>query len=92
MAKAAGVIALILGIVALTPLPIIIGMWAAYVLPIAAIVLGIVGLATAKDDPKAPGVLGIVFGGIGLLLNLTLWLFVVALFAIGGGLIGPFLP
>ena len=91
MAKAAGIIALILGIVALTPLPIIIGMWAAYVLPIAAIALGIVGLATAKGDPKAPGVLGIVFGGIGLLLNLTVWLLVVGLFAFGSGIMGGLL-
>jgi hypothetical protein len=96
MAKGAGIVALILGIVSLTPVPFFIALsvpFLLYILPIASIVLGIVGVATAKGDSKAPGVLGIVFGAIGLILNITLWPILMAFFLVGsllGGLGGLF--
>ena len=84
MAKGPGIVGLIFGIIALTPLPIFSAVFVTdtnpalapfllFVPSIIAIVFGIIGVAVAKEDKKVPGILGIVFGAVGLLLNNSLY-------------------
>ena len=86
MAKAPGIISLVLGIISLTPLTLFLGL-AFWVIPVASIILGIVGIATAKENSKVPGILGIVFGGVGFFL-FYIWLILLALFGLNLALLG----
>ncbi len=79
MAKAAGIVAAIIGLFTLPPITVMIGFAAIpvmIILSISAIVVGIVGRVTGKGDPKAPALLGIIFGAMGLVVNLIVWPFV----------------
>jgi hypothetical protein len=82
MAKAAGIIALILGIISITPLLLFIPVvW--WIIPLLAFILGIVGAATAKGKyKKGPSIAGIVLGVIGFGMYFF-WAFLFVLFALG---------
>ncbi len=86
--KVAGIFALILGIIALTPLPIIIGFWGnppdaillysgrdlfIMIFPSLAIIFGCAGAKIAKTNSRTLSIFGILYGIAGFPLQFYLW-------------------
>jgi hypothetical protein len=87
MTKILNILALILGIVAISPITALIGFLLYWLLPLAAIVIGIVSLKKNQGESKALSKLGIGFGIAGFVM-IFVWFIVLVSLGAGGLLHG----
>ncbi len=87
MAKILNILALILGIVAISPVPALIGFTLYWLFPLAAIVIGIVTLKKNQGESKGLAKLSIVFGIVGFVM-IIVWFPILVATGLGSSLHG----